>query len=237
MSDPVTLPKPLVLVIDDEPQIRRLLTLTLEANGYRVVTAERGQEGLVLAAQQAPALVLLDLGLPDLPGTEVLRRLREWTGIPVIILSVQEDETGKIAALDAGADDYVTKPFNGGELLARLRVALRHAEKKAEAPVFHTGHLVVDLASRRVTAAGNEVSLTATEYNLLRLFVRHAGKVLTHRQILREVWGPNSETQTHYLRVYLARLREKLERDPARPELFVTESGVGYRLVPAAESA
>ncbi len=238
MSDSVPhAAKPLVLVIDDEPQIRRLLTLTLEANGYRVVTAERGQEGLVLAAQQAPALILLDLGLPDLPGTEILRRLREWTAVPVIILSVLDDETGKIAALDAGADDYVTKPFNSGELLARIRVALRHAEKKSEPPVFHTGHLVVDLASRRVTSGGQEVSLTATEYNLLRLFVRHAGKVLTHRQILREVWGPNAETQTHYLRVYLARLREKLERDPSQPELFVTEAGVGYRLVPVPEPA
>ena len=237
MSESAAAPKPLVLVIDDEPQIRRLLTLTLEAGGYRVAVAATGQEGLVLAAQHPPAVVLLDLGLPDLKGPEVLRRLSEWTKVPVVILSVQEAEMDKIAALDAGADDYVTKPFNSGELLARLRVALRHADKKTEPPVFQAGHLVVDLASRRVTANGQEVSLTATEYNLLRLFVRHAGKVLTHRQILREVWGPTAETQTHYLRVYLARLREKLERDPTNPELFLTEPGVGYRLAPATEAA
>lgn len=235
MSEAAEAPKPLVLVIDDEPQIRRLLTLTLEAGGYRVAVAATGQEGLVLAAQHPPALVLLDLGLPDLKGPEVLRRLREWTTVPVVILSVQEAETDKIAALDAGADDYVTKPFNSGELLARLRVALRHADKKTEPPVFQSGHLVVDLASRRVTAEGREVSLTATEYNLLRLFVRHAGKVLTHRQILREVWGPTAETQTHYLRVYLARLREKLEHDATNPELFLTEPGVGYRMAAATE--
>lgn len=221
--------KPVALVIDDEPQIRRLLTVALEANAYRVLTASTGQEGLAIAAQRQPAVVILDLGLPDLSGREVLRRLREWSNVPVIILSVQDDEAGKVAALDAGADDYVTKPFNTSELLARLRVALRHAESKTELPVFHCGHLVVDLASRQVTVDGQEVSLTATEYTLLRLFIRHAGKVLTHRQILRAAWGPKAENQTHYLRVYLARLREKLERDPASPELFITESGVGYR--------
>ena len=222
--------KPLILVVDDEPQIRRLLTLTLEANDFRVAGAETGQEGLVLATQQPPRLVLLDLGLPDLTGLEVLRRLREWSSVPVIVLTVQDAESDKIAALDLGADDYVTKPFNTGELLARVRVALRHAVKENEPPVFHSGPLVVDLASRLVTLKGREVPLTAIEYSLLRLFVREAGKVLTHRHILREVWGPNAEKQTHYLRVYLARLREKLEPDPAHPALFVTESGVGYRL-------
>jgi two-component system KDP operon response regulator KdpE len=222
--------KPLVLVVDDEPQIRRLLTVTLEANAYQVLAAATGQEGLALAAQHRPAVVVLDLGLPDLSGLEVLRRLREWSSVPVVILSVQDAEADKVSALDSGADDYVTKPFNTGELLARLRVALRHAEKKAEPAVFHCGHLVVDLASRRVTANRREVSLTATEYNLLRLFVRHAGKVLTHRQILREVWGPNAESQTHYLRVYVAHLRDKLETDPSRPHLIITEPGVGYRL-------
>jgi two-component system KDP operon response regulator KdpE len=222
--------KPLVLVVDDEPQIRRLLTVTLEANAYQVLAAATGQEGLALAAQHRPAVVVLDLGLPDLSGLEVLRRLREWSSVPVVILSVQDAEADKVSALDSGADDYVTKPFNTGELLARLRVALRHAEKKAEPAVFHCGHLVVDLASRRVTANRREVSLTATEYNLLRLFVRHAGKVLTHRQILREVWGPNAESQTHYLRVYVAHLRDKLETDPSRPQLIITEPGVGYRL-------
>jgi two-component system, OmpR family, KDP operon response regulator KdpE len=173
--------------------------------------------------------VLLDLGLPDAPGAEALRRLREWSAVPVIILTANDDEPDKIALLDAGADDYVTKPFNTGELLARLRVALRHAARPAEPAVFQAGELVVDLAARRVTRAGAEVALTATEYHLLRLFVRHAGRVLTHRQILREVWGPNAEGHTHYLRVYLARLREKLEADPANPERFLTEPGVGYR--------
>ena len=222
--------KPLVLVVDDEPQIRRLLTVTLEANAYQVLAAATGQEGLALAAQHQPAVVVLDLGLPELSGLEVLRRLREWSNVPVVILSVQDAEADKVSALDSGADDYVTKPFNTAELLARLRVALRHAEKKPEPAVFQCGHLVVDLASRRVTANRREVSLTATEYNLLRLFVRHAGKVLTHRQILREVWGPNAENQTHYLRVYVAHLRDKLEAEPSRPQLIMTEPGVGYRL-------
>ena len=222
--------KTLILVIDDEPQIRRLLTITLEANGHRALTAANGQEGLVLAAQHRPALIILDLGLPDLSGQEVLRRLREWSSAPVIILSVQDDEAGKVAALDAGADDYVTKPFNTGELLARLRVALRHATKPDEAAVFQSGNLVVDLATRRVTVNRAEVKFSVTEYNLLRLLVRHAGKILTHRQILREVWGPGHDDHTHYLRVYVARLREKLEADPARPQLLLNEPGVGYRL-------
>lgn len=222
--------KPLVLVIDDEPQIRRLLAVALEANGYRVLPAATGQEGVVLAAQHRTALVVLDLGLPDLPGQEVLRRLREWSSVPVVILSVQDDEAGKVAALDAGADDYVTKPFNTSELLARLRVALRHATKPEETAVFQSGNLVMDLPGRRVTVKGTEVKLTTTEYNLLRLLVRHAGKVLTHRQLLREVWGPGHEEHTHYLRVYVAHLREKIEADPSRPELLITEPGVGYRL-------
>src|ERR1043166_4194000 len=168
--------KPLVLVIDDEPQIRRLLKVTLEANAYRALDAATGQEGLVLAAQHRPALVILDLGLPEMSGQEVLRRLREWSDVPILILSVQDDEAGKVAALDGGADDYVTKPFHTSELLARLRVALRHAAKPDEAAVFHSGDLVVDLASRRVTLKGRDVKLTATEYDLLRYLVRHAGK-------------------------------------------------------------
>jgi len=224
-------PKPLVMIVDDEPQIRRLLTVTLEANGYRVLSAVNGQEGLVLAAQHRPALVILDLGLPDLSGQEVLRRLREWSEVPVVILSVLGDEKGKVAALDAGADDYVTKPFNTDELLARLRVALRHASEKEEVAVFRAKNLVVDLATRRVTLGGKEVKLSVTEYDLLRLLVRHAGKVVTQRQILREVWGAGHDEDTHYLRVYMAHLREKLEDDPAKPELFLTETGVGYRLV------
>ena len=219
------------LVIDDEPQIRRLLRVTLEANGYQVVDAATGQDGLVQAAQCRPSVIVLDLGLPDLDGVSVLKRLREWSRVPVIILSVQDRDAEKAAALDAGADDYVTKPFGTAELLARLRVALRHSDEHAEPPIFHSGELVVDLADRRVTVAGKEVSFTATEYNLLRLLVRHAGKVLTHRFLLRETWGPNAENQSHYLRVYVARLREKIEKDPAKPELLITEPGIGYRLM------
>jgi two-component system KDP operon response regulator KdpE len=221
--------KPLVLIVDDEPQIRRLLTVTLEANAYRVLAAVNGQEGLVLAAQHRPALVILDIGLPDLSGQEVLRRLREWSNAPVIVLSVQDDEKGKVAALDAGADDYVTKPFNTDELLARLRVALRRSSKTEEAAVVCVKNLVLDLATRRVTADGKEVKLSKIEYDLLRSLARHAGKVLTHRQLLNEVWGPGHENDTHYLRVYIAHLREKLETNPESPELILTELGVGYR--------
>jgi two-component system KDP operon response regulator KdpE len=223
--------KPLVLIVDDEPQIRRLLTVTLEANAYRVLAAASGKEGVVLAAQHRPALVILDIGLPDLSGQEVLRRLREWSAVPVIVLSVQDDEKGKVAALDAGADDYVTKPFNSDELLARLRVALRHSARKQETAVIQVKNLVIDLATRRVTVAGREVKLAKTEYNLLRLLARHAGKVLTHQYILREIWGPSHENDTHYLRVYIAHLREKLESNPELPELILTELGVGYRFL------
>jgi two-component system KDP operon response regulator KdpE len=223
--------KPLILIVDDEPQIRRLLTVTLEANQYRVLAAVSGQEGLVLAAQHRPALVILDLGLPDFSGQEVLRRLREWSDAPVIVLSVQDDEKGKVAALDAGADDYVTKPFNTDELLARLRVALRRSSKTEEAAVIQAKNLVVDLATRRVTVGGKEVKLSKIEYDLLRLLARHAGKVLTHRQILQEVWGAGHENDTHYLRVYVAHLREKLENNPEAPELILTELGVGYRFL------
>ena len=223
--------KPLVLIVDDEPQIRRLLTVTLEANAYRVLSAANGQEGVVLAAQHRPALIILDLGLPDMSGQEVLRRLREWSDIPAIVLSVQDDEKGKVAALDGGADDYVTKPFNTDELLARLRVALRRSTKTEEAAVVRAKNLVVDLATRRVTVSGREVKLSKIEYDLLRLLARHAGKVLTHRQILQEVWGPGHENDTHYLRVYIAHLREKLETNPELPELILTELGVGYRFL------
>ena len=225
------LPKPTVLVIDDELQIRRLLRVCLEANGYRVVEAATGQDGIVQAAQHPPDVVLLDLGLPDMDGVAVLKRLREWSRLPVVVLSVRDREEDKIAALDQGADDYVTKPFTTGELLARLRVAQRHALPVAENSVFRSGDLEVDLAARVVKLGGQEVKLTATEYSLLRLLVQHAGKVLTQRQILKEVWGPNAVEQTHYLRVYMAHLREKLERDPSKPRFFVTEPGVGYRLI------
>ena len=223
--------KSTALVIDDELQMRRLLRVCLEANGYRVSEAATGKEGIAEAAQHPPDVVILDLGLPDMEGVAVLKRLREWSRVPVVVLSVRDREEDKIAALDNGADDYVTKPFSSGELLARLRVAQRHAAPASEATVFRSGQLEVDLAARVVKLKGKEVKLTSTEYSLLRLFVQHAGRVLTHRQILREVWGPNYVEQTHYLRVYLAHLREKLEANPAQPELLITEPGVGYRLV------
>jgi two-component system KDP operon response regulator KdpE len=228
------MPSPLkstALVIDDELQMRRLLRVCLEANGYRVLEAATGMEGIAEAAQHPPDVVIIDLGLPDMEGVAVLKRLREWSRVPVVVLSVRDREEDKIAALDNGADDYVTKPFSSGELLARLRVAQRHAAPSSETTVFRSGQLEVDLAARVVKLKNKEVKLTATEYSLLRLFVQHAGKVLTHRQILRDVWGPNYVEQTHYLRVYLAHLREKLEANPAQPELLITEPGVGYRLV------
>lgn len=232
MSTDANKPLPVALVIDDEPQIRRLLRVTLEANDYRVFDAATGQDGIVQAAQRRPDVVLLDLGLPDLDGVEVLKRLREWSRVPVLVLSVRDREDDKVAALDAGADDYVTKPFNSGELLARLRAALRHALPAEAEAVFHSGDLEVDLSARVVRKRGQGVKLTPTEYSLLRLFVTHAGKVLTHRQLLTEVWGPKAVEQTHYLRVHIAHLREKLEADLAKPELIRTEPGVGYRFIP-----
>lgn len=223
--------RPVVLVIDDEVQIRRLLRLTLEANGYRVLEASGGQAGLVEAATRRPEVVILDLGLPDLDGVKVLKRLREWSSVPVVVLSVRDRDEDKVQALDGGADDYVCKPFSTPELLVRLRVALRHAQPHKEEVCFRSGDLTVDLPGRRVFLRNEEVRLTATEYALLRLLVRHAGKVLTHRQILKEVWGPKALEQTHYLRVYVARLREKIETTPTNPTLLLTEQGIGYRLV------
>jgi two-component system KDP operon response regulator KdpE len=224
--------RPNVLVIDDELQIRRLLRVALEGNGYRVLESPTGQDGLVQAAQHQPDIVILDLGLPDLDGVTVLKRLREWSRVPVVILSVKDSDEDKIAALDEGADDYLTKPFSTGELMARLRVAHRHAARaQSESPVFTTGDLEIDFTSRSVLLHGKEIKLTATEYSLLRLFAQHAGKVLTHHHILKEVWGPKATEQTHYLRVYIAHLREKLEADPAQPQLIITEPAVGYRLV------
>jgi two-component system, OmpR family, KDP operon response regulator KdpE len=224
-------PSPIALIIDDEVQIRRLLRISLEANGYRVFEAINGQTGLAEAAQRRPEIVVLDLGLPDMDGVAVLKRLREWSNVPVIVLSVRDSEEDKIAALDNGADDYLTKPFSTGELLARLRVAQRHAQPPLDTAVFQTGPLEVDLTSRTVKVKGKPIKLTATEYALLQLFVRHAGKVLTHRQIMKEVWGPTYVDQTHYLRVYMTHLREKIEEHPSEPELLITESGVGYRLM------
>jgi len=232
MSNDTLKTAPIALVIDDEPQIRRLLRVTLEANGYRVFDAATGQDGVVQAAQRRPDAILLDLGLPDLEGVEVLKRLREWSHVPVIILSVRDREDDKVAALDAGADDYVTKPFNTAELLARLRAALRHVQPQGADAIFTSGNLEVDLSKRIVRKRGEEVKLTPTEYSLLRLLVTHAGKVLTHRQLLTEIWGAKAVEQTHYLRVHIAHLREKIENNASSPELIVTEPGVGYRLLP-----
>jgi two-component system KDP operon response regulator KdpE len=222
-----------VLVVEDELAIRRFLRPSLASQGYRVLETATGEEGLLQAAQRQPDLVILDLGLPDLDGLEVIRRLREWTARPIIVLSARGAEPDKVAALDAGADDYVAKPFTVGELLARVRVALRHAARANQQtgdPGFAAGPLRVDLARRQVWVDGVEVRLTPIEYRLLAVLVQHAGRVVTHRQLLREVWGPGHAEQTHYVRVYLASLRRKLEADPARPRFLRTEPGVGYRL-------
>src|SRR5512137_393060 len=219
-----------VLVVDDELTIRRFLHTSLSGHGYLLFEAVNGQEALAAVAAHRPDLIVLDLGLPDMDGIEVTRLLREWTQIPIIIVTVQEQEAAKIAALDAGADDYVTKPFGMGELLARMRVALRRAASPAAEPVFTSGELTVDLARRLVTVGDREVQVTPTEYDLLRTLVAHAGKVLTHRQLLRQVWGVGYEGEAHLLRVNMSNLRHKLEPDAARPVHILTEPGVGYRL-------
>jgi two-component system KDP operon response regulator KdpE len=221
--------KPVALIVDDEVQIRRLLRVVLEAEDYQVHEANTGQQGLAEIASRRPDIVLLDLGLPDMEGLEVLKRLREWSAAPVLVLSVRDDEQGKVAALDAGAEDYVTKPFSTPELLARLRAAQRKTRPEEEVSVFKGGDLIVDLTARVVTRGGHEIKLTATEYALLRLFVRHPGRVLTHRYILREIWGPKSEEHRQYLRVYVTHLRQKIEADPTKPRLIKTDSGIGYR--------
>jgi two-component system, OmpR family, KDP operon response regulator KdpE len=219
-----------ILIVDDEDSIRRFLRVTLTSQNYDVLEVSSGQEALSIAASQKPDLVILDLGLPDIDGVEVTHLLREWTQIPVIILSVKGSESDKIAALDAGADDYLTKPFSVGELLARLRAALRRKMQIAGEPVFINGKLKVDLARRVVTIAEQEVQLTPNEYSLLRLLVTHAGKVLTHRYLLREVWGAEYGEELHMLHVNISNLRRKIEPDSARPHFIVTEPGVGYRL-------
>jgi two-component system KDP operon response regulator KdpE len=225
--------EPLILVIEDEAPIRRFLRASLGSEGYRLVEAETGEQGLRLAAQQPPDLVILDLGLPDVDGQDVLRRLREWLAAPVVVLSARGQEQQKVLALDGGADDYLTKPFGVGELLARMRVALRHAARSGAGPdesTFSVEDLRVDQAARRVFIGQSEVHLTPIEYRLLTTLVRHAGKVLTHRILLKEVWGPHHVQDVHYLRVFMAGLRRKLEADPARPRYLLTEQGVGYRL-------
>ncbi len=233
MSDPA----PLILVIEDEPAIRRFLRATLAQRGYALREAGSGADGLAQAAEKPPDLVILDLGLPDLDGLDLIGRLRAWLPAPIIVLSARGQERDKVAALDLGADDYLTKPFGVEELAARIRVALRHAERlrrppgQADDPVFTIGDLRVDLARRQVSVGDTEVHLTPIEYRLLETLVRHAGKVLTHRQILREVWGPGYAEEAHYVRVYMGQLRHKIEADPARPRYLRTEAGVGYRLV------
>jgi len=219
-----------ILVVDDEAQILRALSTSLQGAGYEVETAATAEEALSRAAMRPPDGVILDLVLPDRNGIEVCRELRSWTDAPVLVLSAVGDEQEKVAALDAGADDYVTKPFGIDELLARLRAALRRADAPSE-PVVELGDLTVDLERKLVTRAGDRVSLTPTEFELLRLFVRNEGKLLTHPMILREVWGPNYGNESHYLHVYVSQLRRKIEPDPARPRFLLTESGAGYRLV------
>lgn len=221
-----------ILLIEDEPEIRRFLRTTLPAHGFRLYEAMTGKDGLAEAKARNPDLILLDLGLPDLEGNEVIRRIREWTTTPIIVLSARDQEHAKVAALDLGADDYVTKPFGVQELLARVRTALRHAAQSADTPdsVFVLGDLKVDLGRRQVFVSGKEVHLTPIEYRLLTTLIRYAGKVLTHRQLLKEVWGPLHVEEGHYLRVYMRQLRNKLEKTPAHPRYLVTELGVGYRL-------
>jgi two-component system KDP operon response regulator KdpE len=221
-----------VLVVDDEPQVRRFLRSSLPPAEYKLLEADTGERGLAMVSSHHPDVVLLDLGLPDLDGIEVTRRLREWTATPIIILSARGQDQDKVPALDAGADDYLTKPFSLPELLARIRVAARHAEQRGDKKeaAFEVADLRVDLASRVVTLAGEEVRLTPIEYKLLATMVRKAGHVLTYQQLLKEVWGPRYATQRQYLHVYMGHLRNKLEHDPARPRFLVTEPGIGYRL-------
>jgi two-component system KDP operon response regulator KdpE len=220
-----------ILVVDDEPQIGRMLRTQLTARGYEVEHVSTGQDALLAIGDDPPALILLDLGLPDLDGMEVARRVREWSAVPIVFLTVRDDERSKVQALDVGGDDYVTKPFGLPELLARVRAILRRASEQpaATSAVFESGDLKVDFNARQVTVNGQEVRLTPTEYELLRLFVLHADKTLTHRQLLTQIWGPEATTETQYLHVFIRQLRRKLEPDPSKPRHFVTEPGVGYR--------
>lgn len=225
--------QPVLVVIEDDPPIRRFLRTSLGAYGYTVHEAENGRQGIVEAGVRKPDLVILDLGLPDMDGVDVIKAIREWSMMPIIVLSARDAEQQKIAALDAGADDYLTKPFGLGELLARLRVAMRHSARNPESSqpeVFVSGQLKVDLLKRQVHLGDQEVHLTPIQYRLLSVLVKNAGKVLTHQYILKEVWGPSYAENSHYLRIYMSQLRQKLEADPAQPKYLLTESGVGYRL-------
>jgi two-component system KDP operon response regulator KdpE len=222
---------PVILIVDDEQQIRRLLTISLESHGFTVAEASTGEEGLLRASMDRPEAIILDLGLPDMDGREVLRKLRLTQQTPVVILSVRNSEQDIVSCLEEGADDYLVKPFRTGELIARIRTALRHRPDEPVERVFRAGSLEVDLDKRIVRKNGEQVKLTATEYSLLGLFVKNPGRVLTHRFILERVWGPTYVDETHYSRIYVAQLRKKLEDNPAEPKLLVTESGIGYRLV------
>jgi two-component system KDP operon response regulator KdpE len=220
-----------ILVIDDEKQIRRMLNIALTGHSYNIAEAATGHEGLNQATIFHPDIIILDLGLPDCDGHEVVSKLREWTETPIIILSVREQESEKIKALDAGADDYLTKPFNMGELLARIRVALRRSAKTVDAPVLAFGEITLDIARRIVSLRGKELKLTPTEYEILKYLTLQADRVVTHQQLLRAIWGPNYQEHTHYLRIYVGQLRRKIEADPTQPRYILTESGIGYRLV------
>ena len=220
-----------VLVIDDEPQIRKLLKVSLGAHGYDVHESMSGMDSVVQAADIKPDLVILDLGLPDIDGKEVVRRLREWSDVPILILTARDQEKEKIDALDAGADDYITKPFSMGELLARMRVSVRRSAHAGEDPVIQCGDLSIDLAQRRIMVDAQEIKLTPTEYDIMKILAQNAGKVLTHRQLLKAVWGDTYSDDTHYIRVYIGQLRRKIEPNPTQPRYIVTESGVGYRLM------
>jgi two-component system KDP operon response regulator KdpE len=229
-----------ILIVEDEPQIRHFLRITLTAEGYRVIEAENGERGVLEAATHKPDLVMVDLGLPDLDGVEVVKRIRAWSALPILILSARSAEADKVAALDAGADDFVTKPFGVGELTARIRVALRHAARGGQqdaAGTLRFGDIEVDFERRLVRSDGRDIHLTPIEFRLLGCLARHAGMVLTHRHLLREVWGPSHVDQSHYLRIYMKQLRHKLEPDPARPRFLLTETGVGYRLAAESEPA
>jgi two-component system, OmpR family, KDP operon response regulator KdpE len=221
-----------ILIIEDEPQIRRFVRTALNAQKFEVIEAENGRQGITAAATGKPDLVILDLGLPDMDGVEIVRSLREWTSIPIIVLSARTTESAKIASLDQGADDYLAKPFGMGELMARIRVALRHAIGNSSNAhgEFITGNLKVDQVRRKVYVGNQEIHLTPIEYRLLSALIKNAGRVITHRQLLREVWGPSHSEDNHYVRIYMAQLRHKLEKDPAQPKLLLTEAGVGYRL-------
>lgn len=220
-----------VLVIDDEPQIRKLLKVSLNAHGYDVHEAASGTEAVMQASGTKPDLIILDLGLPDMDGKEVVHRLREWTEVPILILTVRDQEREKIEALDTGADDYITKPFSMGELLARIRVSIRRSAHTGDEPVIQCGDLSVDLAQRRVLLDTQEIKLTPTEYDIIKILAQNAGKVLTHRQLLKAVWGDTYSEDTHYIRVYIGQLRRKIEPNPTQPRYIITESGVGYRLM------